>query len=458
MSMMKGAQLLASAANGNHLFYDCDVIVEHGQKYSARGTIDYIALDDSRQPVTITSIAPDAQGHSLAQGFVPDSAHFTLSPAFGFAGNVRIEAERKDWYFNGGVRLLHECTPIEQLGLLAYADYLDPDNIRVVVPQTPVDWQGNPINTGIRLDGENLKPVPAFLTKQQPGTELIASSGLLYHDNTAGTYTITSQRKLDDPDEVDRYVTLHTDDCTLDGEGPITFGTTPPPASLYAYGKIHLDPSDEKNYSLSTVFGVKFPIDNGVLNQMAQQIQDDLRPSPANPDNDLLRNSLMFAMGADDGLAAYQDYLITGAFPRLTANLDNTLFFENVKWEYSPLKGYTANCVAALSHVGKKQLHVNVRLKAQFFRKGTSEHLILYVQVAADHWYYFHYDLKTQSLKVSSSVGEWNDRILAINKDKRKTDGFSYSVANSRIEIQNVLSWFSGDGTSASDDEEEDDE
>ena len=458
MSMMKGAQLLASVENGNHLFYDCDIIVEHGKKYSGKGVIDYVALDDSRQPITVTSIAPDAQGHTVAQGVVPDEAHFVLSPAFGFAGDVRIEAERKDYYFSGGVRLLHECTPIDQLGLLSYADYLDPDNIRVVVPQTPVDWKGNRINAGIRLDGENLKPTAAFLTKQQPGVELLASYGLLYYDNNAGTYTITSQRKLDDDDVVDRYVTLHTDDCTIDGEGPITFGLTEGPASIYAYGKAHLDPKDDKNFSLQTVFGVKFPIDDGVLKQMAQQIQDDLRPSPANADNDLLRSSLMFAMGEEDGLSTYQDYLITGAFPKLTGNLDNTLLFENVKWEYSPLKGYTANCVTGLSHVGKKQLHVNVRLKAQFYRKGTSEHLVLYIQVAGDHWYYFHYDLRAQSLKIASNVGEWNDRILAINKDKRKIDGFSYSVANSRVEIQNFLSWFSGNGApvpDADDDEEE---
>jgi hypothetical protein len=288
--------------------------------------------------------------------------------------------------------------------------------------------------------------------------ELLSSYGLLYHDNSAGTYTITSQRKLDDDDVVDRYVTLHTDDCTIDGEGPVVFGLTEGPASIYAYGKAHLDPNDDKNFALQTVFGVKFPIDDGVLKQMAQQIQDDLRPSPGNPDNDLLRSSLMFAMGDEDGLSAYQDYLITGAFPKLSHNLDNTLLFENVKWEYSPLKGYTANCVTSLSHVGKKQLHVNVRLKAQFYRKGTSEHLVLYIQVAGDHWYYFHYDLRTQSLKVSSSVGEWNDRILGINKDKRKIDSFSYSVANSRTEIQNFLGWFSGDGGAAPDDDEEDEE
>ena len=458
MTMLKDAQILASAQNGNHLFYNCDVIVDHGKKYSAKGTIDYIALDDSHQPIALKSIAPDAQGHTVADGFIPDTAHFVLSSAFGFAGDVRIEADKPQYYFKGGVRLLHNCTPIEQLGLLAYADYLDPENIRVTVPETPVDWKGHRINAGIRLSGDNLKPTPAFLTRQQNGTEMLTSYGFLYHDNKANTYTITSQRKLDDPDEVDRYVTLHTDGCSLDGEGPIIFGLSDGPASVYAYGKVHVDPNDDRNFSLNTVFGVKFPIDNGVLNQMAQQIQDDLHPSPANADNDLLLHSLIFAMGADDGLAAYQDYLGTGAFGKLSHNLDNTLLFENVRWEYSPLRGYTANCVTGLSHVGKKQLHVNVRLKAQYFKKGTSEHLVLYIQVASDHWYYFHYDMKTQSLKIFSSVGEWNDRILGIKKEKRKIDSFTYSITNSRTEIQNFLGWFSGDGGTPLDDAEEDDE
>lgn len=458
MSLIKGGSLLFSRTNGFHLFYNCDLLVANGQQYSGKGTIDYVGEDEKPQPIYMNEIGTDAQHLSVAKGFVPDSARFTLSTAFGFAGNVRVDSQHKNYYFDGGVRLLHNCAPIDQLGLLAYADYLDPENIRVVVPETPVDWKGQRINAAIRQDQTSLKPTSSFLTKQQPGTELLSSYGLLHYNSSASTYTITSQRKLDDNDEVDRYITLHTDNCVVEGEGPVTFGLSEGPASIYAYGTAYLDPSDEKEFTLSTVFGVTFPIDGGVINQMAQQIEDDLRPQAADRENALLERALIFGMGDEDGTDAYQTYLGTGAFNKMPKCIDNTILFENVKWEYSPLRGYTANCTSALCNVGKKQLHVNVRLKAQFFKKGPETYLILYIQVANDHWYYMKYELKAQRLSLTSSVGEWNDRILSINKDKRKVDSFSYVLANSQMEIQNFLTWFSGGDVEMDDSDAEEEE
>jgi len=453
LSLLKGAQALFPRDSAFHLFHHCDLLVDNGQKYSGKGVIDYVGADQKPQPVTCSAIASGPRG-STADGFVPDSARFVLSSAFGFAGKVRIDAQHPDLFFDGGVRLLHNCAPIEQLGLLAYADYLDPANIRIAVPENPTDWKGNRINAAIRMDQSSLRPVSSFLTKHQNGTELLCSYGLLHYDDAAKTYTITSQEKLDDPDLVARTLTLHTDDCIIEGEGPVTFGLSEGPASCYAYGTARLDPADEKEFRLNTVFGLNFPIDNGLLSQWAQQIEDDLRPEPADRDNDLLHRALIYGMGAEKGHDAFLSYLGLGAFEKMPKCIDNTILFENVKWEYSPQRGYTASGKAALCNIGKKQLHVNVNIKAQLFKKGTETTLVLYMQVARDHWYYMRYEFKQQRLSITSSVGEWNDRLLSIDKDKRKVDGFTYVRANSQVEINNFLTAFGGGPISDEEEEE----
>ena len=117
------------------------------------------------------------------------------------------------------------------------------------------------------------------------------------------------------------------------------------------------------------------------------------------------------------------------------------------------MRGYSASGTAALSNVGKTQLHVNIRYRAQLFKRGSDTHLILYLQIANDHWYYFNYDYRTHHLSISSSVGEWNDHIVSIKKDKRTTDTFSYSLTNSRNEIQNFLSGFTSDSADESEEE-----
>lgn len=457
MSLIKGGQLLFPRDSAFHLFYNCDLMVKNGQQYSGKGTIDYVAEDESKQPIHMTEIAPDAQGVSVALGSVPDSANFTLNEAFGFAGKVKVDAQHRDFYFDGGVRLLHKCTPASEMGLLAYANYLDPANIRVEVPENAVDWKGKPIGTAIRMAQTGLKPVSGFLTQNQQGSDLLASHGLLHYDAAANTYTLTSQEKLDDNEFVDCFVKLHTDNCVLEGEGPITIGLNEGPVTTHAYGTVYFDPNEEKDFLMNTVFGITLPIDNGVLSQMAKQIEDDLRPAPADRDNELLERALLYNMGDPDGELAYQTYLSTGAFNKLEGFLDNTIMFENMRWQYSTVQGYHASGTAALCNVGKQQLHVNVKVRAQLFKRGTETYLVLYMQVANDHWYYFKYEYKAHRLSISSSVGEWNDKIMGIKKDKRTTEGFSYGLTNSRTEIQNFLSNF-GDGGSSDEEEEDMDE
>lgn len=458
MSLIQGGELLFPRDSAFHLFYNCDLLVKNGKEYGGKGTIDYVGVDERKQPIQMTEIAPDAQGVSVALGTISDSANFTLSEAFGFAGKVRVDAQHRFYHFDGGIRLLHKCAAKDQLGLLAYADYLDPEDIRVTVPEHPVDWKGNPISASVHLAQIGLKPTSAFLTQQQPGIELISSYGLLHYDEGANTYTITSQEKLDDNELIDRFLTLHTDNCVVEGEGPIDFGIEDGPFAVHAYGTVYFDPDNEKDFNMNTILGVSFPIDNGLLSQMAKQIENDLRPTAADRDNDLLDRALNFEMGDPDGELAYQTYLSTGAFDHLTGFLDNTLMFEGLRWEYSPISGYTASGITSLSNVGKQQLHVNVRVKAQLFKKGSETYLVLYIQVANDHWYYFKYEYKTHHLSIASSVGEWNDKLVSLKKDKRVMDNFSYSLTNSRNEIQSFLSGFGGGDDTEYDEEELEDE
>ena len=455
MQLIKGGQLLFPRDSAYHLFYNCDLMVANGQQYGGKGVIDYIGTDEKKQPIYMAEIGVSDSG-SVASGSIEDKDNFTLSQAFGFAGNVRIDAHHPFFFFDGGIRLLHKCAPADQLGLLAYANYLDPEDIRVEVPEHPVDWHKNPISASLRLSQAGLKPISAFLTKQAAGQDLISSYGLLHYDEGSQTYTITSQERLDDPEFVDRYLKLSLDDCVVEGEGPITFDTNQGPAKIRAYGNVYYDPHNESNFRMNTVLGVTFPIDNALLTQMAKQIEDDLRPSPADRDNDLLDRALLFDMGDPDGELAFQTYRSTGAFDKLNGFLDNTMLFENVRWEYNPTRGFYASGTSALCNVGKQQLHVNVCLKAQYFKKGADTYLVLYIQVANDHWYYFKYELNTQHLSITSSVGEWNDRLLSIKKDKRKSGNFDYSLTNSRTEIQQFLSAFTGEEPSWDDDSDDD--
>ena len=463
------SQILASRENKYHLIYDADVQIASGKEYAAKGSIDYVDEDKKKQKIQLTDVAPNAKGMTVGNGFISDNDNFTLSSAFGFAGKVRVEADTMHYYFDGGVRLLHTCTTEHEVGLLAYAAYTDPEDIRVTVPEVPTDWKGERITASILMAPTSRSPYPAFLTKERAAdNELMSAWGQLSYDNKTKTYMIAKAAKQENPDEVvDRYLTLNTDKCLVTGEGPVNFNVKTGLTKIVAYGEGTVNTRGNE-FTLNTVFGFSFPMDDKLVEAMTQQIIDDLRLSAATTDNDILRRALIFYEGDEKGSAYYSDYVTAGQMDKMPKSLESTILLGHIDWQFSPVLGYYYDGVTSLLAIGKQQLNLATRVKLQLQTRGDVTKLTLYLQVAADHWYYFSYDSGRKSMTVQTSVGVWADQLKTLPADKRlieKKEGtFSYKLGTSRNEVPNFLLKFGQDvstgvpGGSFGDEEEEDDE
>ena len=462
MMPLHKSQVLASRDSAFHLFYDAELVVKNKRTYGGKAIIDYVDEEEKVQKIYINDMAPNQAGITIANGFIPDSANFTLNRALGFAGNVRVEGNKKFYYFDGGVRLLHSCAPTEKLGLLAYSNYLDPLNIQISVPEIPTDWKGNRITASILADKSTMTPKPAFLTKEQTAdNEMLSSFGLLMYDKDASTYTIASAEKHEDFEGViDRYLQLNTETCMVEGEGPAKLGYREGMTSLFAYAKGQAGAKTE-DFELSGVFGFNFPIATNVTEAIAQQIADDLRLSPADADNEMLRRAMIYTQGEENGESNYSTYVSTGLYETLPKEIESTFLFEKLEWHYAPGVGYYATGMTSLGAVGKKELHLSVRVTANISKMAAGHVVTLYVQVARDHWYYFSYNTTNQLLTICSSVGTVEDMIKAIPADGRqihdKETGrmFQYKVGNA-IEVtrfQNRMSRTMGEELESEDEE-----
>lgn len=459
IDLMKHSQILASRENRYHLIYDADVLLDGARKYSGKGYIDYVDVDNKKQRIYLSSIAPDNRGVSVGNGFIPDSADFTLNSAFGFAGNVRVEADKEHYYFDGGVRLLHKCPTNAELGLLAYSSYLDPKQILVSVPEIPTDWKGNRITASMLFNKLDMKPYAAFLTQERAAdNELMGAYGYVTYDNDNHQYMIASAEKIQDPENVvDKYLTLNTETCEMTAEGPINFNVKQNYVNIFNYGTATLGGAKEGDLEMQSIFGFTFPIDEKVLGTMAQLIGDDLRLSPSQPGNEATRRAMIYYMGAEQGAEAYSNYVSTGFYDKMPKEFESTILIEGLDWQYDPVLGYRYDGVASLSMIGKKQLHLATRVKAQLHRKGNGVYLVLYIQVASDHWYYFNYEFNSQQMLIQSSVGEWVDMIKALPADKRHVSGksdqgdYRYRISPSRSEVPNFLLRMGGNAAAEDD-------
>lgn len=466
MRPLTGATLLCDRTNAYHRVTDAYLLVQGAGSYTGKGYIVYPEGDgdlESKQRIYLSDIAVNEAGTTVGNGSVNEAASFNLSPAFGFAGKVRLEGDKELLWFEGGVRLLQDCYPREQMGLLAYADYTAPDQIHVTVPEVPTDWHGRGISASILLDKTTLQPRAAFLTNERAAdNELLSAHGVLTYLDGSRRYMIGSEDKVADPEAVvEPWLAMNTTDCSVEGEGPVNFALKRTHANFYAYGSARVGIKSSREDQLHTVFGFGFPMAKEVVSAMLDAFKEDLRLAPTAPRaNAEMRHALMYHLGTEKGAAAYASYSADGSLAQVPEAMQSMLLFDNVQWQYLPGFGFYCDGKVGLVAVGDKPLGLQVRFKAQMTKRGSAQLMTFYVEAARDHWYYFRFDLMSQDLTVYSSTGLFEDAIKGLSSDQRKVekDGlgtFRYHIGNNKSEVSTWLTTFSQTVYGAADDDDE---
>ncbi len=446
---LTGAQLIANGQTVFHHIFDASLTIESAEAYSGRGTIYYTDENDEQHPILLSKIETPG-GVTTATGDIADSARFTINSAFGFAGKVRVEGNQEHFYFDGGVRLLQECLETDKMGLLAYAGYTDPAAVHITVPELPTDWRGNRITASVLMDKSTLEPRAAFLTKERPAdNELLGAHGVLTYNKNLNKYLIGSEAKLAAIDEVAApYLSMDLAACVVEGEGPLNFALKRTQANLLGYGMARLSLQNDADMRLNSVFAVGFPINKQITEKLASALTADLRLKPAAAvTNKPMRHALMYYLGSEQGSSAYSQYAATGSFDKLPKIFDQTLVFDNIKWQYSPVLGYYYDGRTNLVSVGGKQVNLQVKVKININKRGNSQLMTIYLQAANDHWYYFRFDFGSQELTLYSSSGEWVDLVKAIPLESRKVSSeglgtLRYFIGNNPRDVGAYLTWF----------------
>jgi len=457
MRVLNKARLIANRENAWHYIYNADIVVNGADNYTGKGYLDFRHNtgegSEKVQKLYLNDISV-ANGVTIAKGDISDSARFTISTAFGFAGKVRAEGNQQWLHFDGGVRLLQPCIPLDKSGLLAYADYTDPEHVHVTVPEQPTDWKGKRLTASVLLDGKTLKPQASFLTrKKESDGELLAAHGVLTYLSDRQMYMIGSSEKVANPDGVVApYLALSIDDCHMEGEGPMEFNLKPSVAKFYAYGTAYIPESTNGGELpvVNTVFGFNFPISADVTAAMAAALKDDLRLEPSvgktNPD---MRHALMYAMGDDLGSSAYVSYSTAGKLDKVPESMKSTVLFDKIQWQYTSTTGLYYDGKVSLVAVGDKPLGLEVNLKAWLnINMATKKpELVFYIEAAKDHWYFFRYDINQQELTLYSSSGTWEDMVKMIPMEQRrvadeKLGTFRYAIGTNSGEVKTFLKTF----------------
>ncbi len=437
MRVFNHAQVVFNRDSTYHFLTDADLIIASGDSYSGKGNYEFPNDQEKVQKIFFDEVGVQ-NGITVARGNIASEANFTISSAFGFAGKVRLEGNQRWPFFEGGVRLIQPCIPEAQLGLLAYANYTDPEHVHITVPEQPTDWKGKRITASILMDKSTLRPHAAFLTNEKVAdNELLSAHGVLTYLGERKQYMIGTEEKVNDPDGfVSPYLALSTDDCILEGEGPVNFARRKTQASFFSYGSASVGIKNNDEDQLTTVFGFTFPLAQEIVNALADNFKEELRLEPIGmTTNAEMRHAMMHHLGADKGGALYAAYSATGELEKVPDFMKSTMLFDNIRWQYTPSLGLYCEGKVGLVSVGDKPLGVTVNMKAQIYMEKSNQKMKFYIEAAKDHWYFFYFDCQSQDLTIYSSVGTWDDQIKSLSIDQRKVEKeglgtFFYHVGN----------------------------
>ncbi len=442
MDPLNNSVIVANYITKYHRFTKANTKITARRAYTSEADYPYIDADSTVTIVHMDKIGLDSSYQTVATGKISSEANFKLSKQFDYYGDVKILAANPLITFSGATRINHSCDKFPR-NWMSFTSQIDPKNIQIPVSESMKTLDGIPISAGIvwrdSRDPDSMKLYPTFLsTLVKPSDPiLITASGLLQYNFEAKEFQIGSADKLVNRNGKGNFLALHTESCSMNGDGKINLGMD--------YGDITVDAVGTANYNQSTgqtslniTARYNLPIDKGLMEKVASKILviEGLKPL------DFGTNTMMQAItewkDADAANKIKEAYVQEGEVKKVPKELEQGIVITGIKlssYSNSDLQktGLITNTEsAAIVNIFDKPVFKYVPAKA-FFKQVYSENpsgdgFGLYLTIPGGYDYYFDYAMvkKDGLLQIYTGDKELEAGITAIKEDKRKMKNFKY--------------------------------
>lgn len=447
MDELQDASIVANYITKYHSFEKATVQIKAKRDYEATGQYPYYDVDSNVTYIVMNNIGLDTAYQTTASGKVAVDEDFKLSKEFDFYGDVSIHADNALIAFSGATRINHGCAKFDR-NWMAFRSEIDPKNIQIPVVAEMKDLDGGSISAGIVWrDSPNTDSValyPTFLSSLvDPGDPIVmTSSGYLQYDAGTKEFQIGSRDKLINRDEKGNFIALHTESCSMNGDGVINLGMNYGDATVDAVGIVNYNQSTGKT-TMNITARFDMPVDKGVMQDFAVRINEieGLQPSDFNS------NTLEQAIVEWDGLKAadkfVEEYVQEGKVKKLPDGLEQTMTITGLRLSsYESSRLQTSGLItdvesAVLVSVYGKPVMKYVPMKAFFQQtyagvkgKLNNDMFTVLIDIPGGRDYFFNYQMmqKDGVLRIKSGDSEFSEAVNAIKEDKRKKKNFKYEM------------------------------
>lgn len=440
LQTLQNALIIADTFNAYHSIYDAEVNILGRNSYNAKGWIDYSDRNRMKQPIYLTTVAPNASGITTGFGQIPEEEIFFLSPEYYFRGEVAMLATRKELRFNGGYKLNEECVANVD-NWINFNQILDGKNIRFDVSQNTVNTEGRASYFGLGYSEQYRRFYPMILEPlENPGDNiLVNATGKMIFDTVNFQFSVGSADRFDNNNMTANFVTLENSRCILKGDGILNLGVDFRMINLLTAGTFrHLI------YADSTYIDATMLLDFYFDEKAAEMITDSLRLT--NNDGAIISEGLfpMFLRKTVPGDAAERaitDLALYGQMKKIPDNLNHTIIFNelNLYWD-TYTRSYISKGKIGVGYIAGQVVNKYVDGWVQIEKGRAGSEISIYLKPTSSSWYFFNYS--NGIMQVLSSDNALNERIETVKPEKRilnaesDTDYYEYVLSTRRKSVE----------------------
>ena len=420
MDPLTRAVVVSNYVTQYHRMYNADVQIYGRREYEGEADYTYVDENKREQIIHIDNFEVDSTFQTIGQGKIVEDDAFMLSPFFEYQGDFELYANAPNLTFEGGTRIIHTCDELAR-GWFKFRSEIDPKEIYIPVDTNMRDIGMAKLGAGVMIaDDSPYSLYGSFLSRKEDRSDepLIDATGFLTYDKAKKQYKIGSKEKIKQPKLPGNLFALSTESCEITGDGQLNYQVDLGHVKYRTIGDVLHDTRSGRT-TMNTAMTVDFYFDEGALKYITEQLQKWPGLQPVDITTTKYEKSIVEIMGLEASDKAISELTLNGQFKKIPQELQSTLYFADVKFEWDPVEeSYVSIGPLGIATVGKKQVFRYIQGKIEIVKARSADIMRIYLQFDPSNWIYI--DYKLGIMNISSSDKEFTTLITELKDDKRK--------------------------------------
>lgn len=458
MDPLENSRIVANYITKYHSFVNATTKITARRAFTSVGDYPYFSADSTKTLLRMDEIGVDSSYQTFAKGNVKSDANFKLSNQFDYYGKLGIKASNPLIYFEGATRINHTCEKFAK-NWMSFTAQVDPKNIQIPVSQTMKTLDGQAISAGIvwrdSRNTDSISLYPTFLSALQVANDpiVMTASGLLQYDFAAKEFQIGSKEKLKNRGEAGNFIALHTESCSMNGDGVINLGMDFGDVTVDAVGTVNYDQTTGQT-TMNTTMRFNLPMDKGAFESAGERIFKVEGTKPLDFNSTTLEQALLQWSDRKTADKVKEEYTLSAdkKIKKAPDALEKSIVVTGIRLSSfaqagNQQRGLITNVdgAAIVNFYGQpimRQIVFKAFFQQLYSQNGDKFSFLMQVPGAADYVFNYEMEKKDGKLSIVSNDTDLTTAISAIKEDKRKTKNFLYEVSSNQVFLAKLLGLF----------------